>query len=195
MIEFSSDKLIEKYLDAIKLDRFLKEVQSANRKFNLYSRNFQLHHLKLLVAESLIPFELAWINKNIGPILDIGSGWGIPAIPMLLTGRNLDISLVERSQKKADFLLLLINRLKLKADIIAGDIGTFEFEDKYELASLRGVTLDHKIMHKLPQIIKPGGSIIYFGSNFPGNWRESSQLVEYSIDNLPVRHLIKSSVF
>ncbi len=183
--------MLNQYIDTGRLNRWLNEVQQANEKFNLYSRHFQRHDLELLAAESLIPVDRGWIHESSGPLLDIGSGWGIPAVPILLSGLDIKITLVERSQKKADFLLLLFHRLGLKADIIAGDIIDLKSDELYSQAILRGVALDKKVRSRLQRLVTPGGELIYFGSSFPDDWRLSTQSFEYSIDNLPVRNIIK----
>jgi 16S rRNA G527 N7-methylase RsmG len=191
MINIQSDKLLNQYLDRSRLSRWLDEVQRANEKFNLYSRHFQRRDLELLTAESLIPLDRGWIDQSSGPLLDIGSGWGIPVVPVLLSGLEIEITMVERSQKKADFLLLMFHRLGLKANIIAGDIIDLAPETIYSQITLRGVALDKKIRRRLRNAIKPGGELIYFGSSFPEDWLISAQSFEYSIDNLPVRNIIK----
>ena len=96
MLNFDTKDLLDKYLEKKRRDRFLDEVIQANRAFNLYSRRLNRPDLERLVAESLLPLELNWIPGNDGPLLDIGSGWGIPAIPILLARPQLKSTLVER---------------------------------------------------------------------------------------------------
>jgi 16S rRNA (guanine527-N7)-methyltransferase len=193
MITVSSSELLRQYLDRDKLDLFLNEAEQANRKFNLFSRNFKREDLRVLAAESLIPVRQGWIHNNSSPILDIGSGWGIPAIPLLLFRPGLKITLVERSQKKADFLLLLLHRLGLIADTICCDLGRLQTPHKYSMITVRGVAADKKVISRLKNLLRPGGSLIYFGSKFPTDESVSFQSLEYSIDNLPVRNINKFS--
>jgi len=191
MIEFASDKIINTCLERSRLDQFLNEVTQANQKFNLFSRNLNRRDLGVLAAESLIPHLQGWLENNSGPILDIGSGWGIPAVPLMLSGLDADMTLLERSQKKADFLYLLLHRLGLTAKVVCQNLSDYQEERKFTAAILRGVALDKKLRSRLEKIIKPAGSIIYFGSNFPEEWLPAAQSLEYSIDNLPARKLIK----
>ncbi len=191
MINIDSNELLNKYLDRERLALYLDEVQQANQRFNLVSRNATLADLELLTAESLIPIEQGWIDEKSGPLLDIGSGWGIPAVPMLLAGLDIKITMVERSQKKADFLLLLLHRLGLKAEIVSNDLQAFKSPSKYATITMRGVAVDNKLIRKLKQLSELDTGIIYFGDKFSGDLLNQSQAIEYSIDNLPVRKLIK----
>lgn len=49
-----------------------------------------------------------------GPIVDLGSGAGIPGIPIALQDDSLEVTLVEGRQRKAQFLARAVERLKLR---------------------------------------------------------------------------------
>jgi 16S rRNA (guanine527-N7)-methyltransferase len=191
MIKIDTDEILNKYLDRAGLDRFLDEAETANQKFNLFSRHSQRRDLEIMVAESLLLIENGWINQDISPILDIGSGWGIPAIPLLLSESNFEITMVERSRKKADFLLLLLRRLELSANVLSEDIDEIEIPEKFGLIIARGVAINKKIIQKLKEISKPNGALILFGSGLTEDYTLLSQALLYSIDNLPERKIIK----
>ena len=195
MTKFESENLIEKYLEKEKLELYLGEVVKANRSFNLYSRNLKINDLRIMAAESLIPIELEWINGKCGSILDIGSGWGIPAIPLLLSEKTTDLTFTERSQKKADFLILLLSRLKLKAKVIKGETGFHENSAKYSIITLRRVAIDEKLARAIRRAASDNAYLIYFGPGLPQELFPSAQAVTYSIDRLPTRHLIRAEVF
>lgn len=186
-----SADLLTRYLKNDRLEVFFSQAETANRSFNLYSRNLKRNDLRLLAAESLLPLHLGWITAESGPILDIGSGWGIPAVPLLLFNPNLNLTLVERSQKKSDFLELTLKRLHLKALVVACDLDRFSSNSKYNIFTARGVAVDADFMTKTRELSVPGGYLIYFGSACPEEWLNSAELYEYSIDNLPVRKILK----
>src|SRR4026209_102143 len=52
-------------------------------------------------------------------VADIGSGGGLPIIPCLIARPDLDVTLIESSQKKVVFLREALNRLGLQAVIVA----------------------------------------------------------------------------
>jgi 16S rRNA (guanine527-N7)-methyltransferase len=191
MNHISSADLIEQHLDSSKFEAFLNDAEKANRAFNLYSRNLQRADLRILAAESLFPLHLKWITAESGPILDIGSGWGIPAIPFLLSGLSLDITFIERSQKKSDLVRLALSRLGLTAQVVTDDIVKFHSDVKYGIFTVRGVSIETRLLTQMKALSAVGGQLIYFGQAFPEEMIDSAEIYEYSIDNLPARKIIK----
>jgi len=194
MNRFKTQDIIAKYLQASELDSFLNEIEHANRKFNLYSRKLARDDLKVLTAEALIPVELGWITKETGPIVDIGSGWGIPAVPLLLSGLDLHLTLLERSQKKADFLFLLLRRLQLDAEVITGEIKNLESKRKYAAVTIRGVAVNEKLRRDLKSVVMPDADLIYFGPSLGPNLFEFVHSVVYKIDNYPERNIFRVKI-
>ncbi len=63
---------------------------------------------------SLIPYILDDIKNTAHKIwLDIGTGGGFPAIPILLTQKDISAILIERKMKKVGFLQMLVSKFKL----------------------------------------------------------------------------------
>lgn len=61
--------------------------------------------LPYILEGLLVPERKIWV--------DIGSGGGFPAIPILLTRRDISTLLIERKSKKVGFLQMLISKFKL----------------------------------------------------------------------------------
>ncbi len=84
------------------------------------------------IADSLLFAEV--INKlhpnNQIKILDIGSGVGLPAIPIAVVLPKHQIFLTERRQRRASFLKLATSQLQLKnACIFTGDVKNLTIAD------------------------------------------------------------------
>jgi len=100
-------------------------------------------------------------------VADIGSGGGLPILPCLIARPDLNATLIESSQKKVVFLREAMNRLGLRAAIVAQP-----FED-VPTPSVSFVTcraLD-QFMRKLPALIEwaPSGSkLLLFGGETLG---------------------------
>jgi len=62
-----------------------------------------------------------WLPDS-GTLLDVGSGMGIPGIPILLARRNLRGILVERRKKRAEFLRHIVRLLNINATVYDCDI-------------------------------------------------------------------------
>ncbi|MFH1700785.1 MAG: RsmG family class I SAM-dependent methyltransferase [Candidatus Zixiibacteriota bacterium] len=193
MNKYISRGLIEKYIKMPGLDIYLDLVEKANRSFNLFSRNLKREDLGQIIADSLIPMELGWI-KNDDKILDIGSGWGIPSIPFLMAIPALNITMVERSRKKADFLTLALNRLGLYADVQCRDISDFTNKTQYSLVVSRRISLDGKIFPDIKRLALRGALMIYYGPNFPDSLYDQIQVIDYSMDNSPKKRITLSEI-
>lgn len=193
-MKIESETILRQYIAKDRVELYLEEILTANKKFNLFSRNLDRGALRTLVAESLLPLEMGWVGVGAGAILDIGSGWGIPSLPLLMTGREFEITLVERSQKKADFLLLLLHRLGLKAVIVNEELSKLPDSEKYASVLVRQVGIDDKILRSIKRLADENASLIYFGKDFQLSSFESPQIVDYSIDGGDPRCIIKAGI-
>jgi 16S rRNA (guanine527-N7)-methyltransferase len=89
-------------------------------------------------------------------VADIGSGGGLPIIPCLIARPDLQATLIESSQKKVVFLREALNRLGLRASIVARP---FEDVTAPPVSFITCRALD-QFMRKLPALINwaPQGS-------------------------------------
>lgn len=116
------------------------------------------------VLESLL--LLRYLPSN-ASVADIGSGGGLPIIPCLIAHPDLEATLIESSQKKVVFLRETLNRLNLRATIIARP-----FEDVVAppVSFVTCRALD-QFMRKLPALIKwapRDGKLLLFGGEMLG---------------------------
>lgn len=66
-----------------------------------------------------------WITKG-SIVLDIGSGMGIPGIPLLIHREDISGILVERRKKRTEFIRHVIRKFHLKAKAFDADIHDLE---------------------------------------------------------------------
>lgn len=91
--------------------RHLELVLETNQKFNLTRITEPREAVIKHVLDSLLPAALYSGAKT---ILDLGSGAGYPGIPLAILFPEIDVMLVESTQKKARFLQQVVKELKLK---------------------------------------------------------------------------------
>lgn len=84
------------------LGRFLDHLLQFNRRINLVSRKLTREDLEQHVLSSIAP--LAFDLPETADLLDIGSGGGFPAIPLLIAKSDWRGTLVEATGKKCLFL-------------------------------------------------------------------------------------------
>lgn len=146
-----------------RLTRFFTILKKENERLNLVSRETTTSGLVRLAAESLVPFEL--IERRIsGRYLDIGSGGGIPAIPIMTAMPMEHTTLVERSQNKAAALSRILLRLELRAEIIRRPFPEIPLETPYDLVTLRLVKLTKPLCRAAWRTVLPEGLLIVYSS-------------------------------
>ncbi len=138
-IQFSSEQI----------DRFnlyYRELVDWNERMNLTSitdyDDVQVKHFldSLTVTAA---FELPDIKQGL-KLIDIGSGAGLPGIPLKIVRSDIRLVLLEATSKKAVFLRHVVNRLGLdnvevitgRAEVIAHNT---QYREKYDLALSRAV--------------------------------------------------------
>ena len=116
------------------------------------------------VLESLL--LLRYLPSN-ATVADIGSGGGLPIIPCLIARPDLEATLIESSQKKVVFLREALNRLGLRAVVLAQ---RFEDVSPPPTCFVTCRALD-QFRQKLPALINwaPSGStLMLFGGEALG---------------------------
>ena len=142
--------LIKKYFPQIsdsqimKLSTFEKLIREWNKKINLVSRkdveNFQINH----VIHSLSISKLIFFKPKT-KILDIGTGGGLPGIPLAIIFPEAEFHLVDRKKKKMDVLVDIIKKLDLNnVKIEACDAK--DIQDKYDFILNRAVSSTENIL-------------------------------------------------
>jgi 16S rRNA (guanine(527)-N(7))-methyltransferase RsmG len=104
----------EPFLD--QLEEHFELMLAWNRKINLTAIRGRASALRLHVLESLAGLELlsqASENESTPLLVDIGSGNGYPALPLLTCRPDLRGLLLEASARKVDFLRAAIRRAGL----------------------------------------------------------------------------------
>ena len=120
MIKFFN--LIEKYYPKVnneeldKLGKLYDLYKELNKKINLISRkdfeNFYLHH----VIHSLS--LLNYINNKKIKIIDLGTGGGLPGLPLSIFLNKCEFYLIDSIKKKIDCINIIVDELKINNDHI-----------------------------------------------------------------------------
>lgn len=164
-MSFDSANIIEKYNIKPKIDEYLDFLLEYNRKINLVSRETSREQLTRIVADCLIPFE--FIEPPSGRIFDIGSGGGFPAVVLMLAFPGIEISLIERTTKKAVFLRETIIKFNLPGQVHSenfADLGHQLSKRSFDGGFMKLVKLDDRILRQVFSILKPGGKFVHYSS-------------------------------
>jgi len=154
-------ELLKKYLQPHLVDRYYQSLMGENRRVNLVSRETSREDFERLIAESLLPLDV--LASGFGSYLDIGSGGGFPAIPIIATERVFgEAILLERTQKKAHALQQILNDLNLPATVHDKDFEHLHLPIQFDLITLRYVKLTPRLLNRITGHLSPDGSFVYF---------------------------------
>ena len=107
------------------------QLLAWNKTHNLISKN-QEKYISEHIEDSLLISHT--LQKH---VVDLGSGGGLPGIPLAIVNPNKQLYLVESNTKKSSFLLNTTSRLKLKNTTVLNkrieDINQDELPEEYDI--------------------------------------------------------------
>lgn len=160
--------LLDKHISGSNADTFFSALMAENQQINLVSRETSRPDFDRLLAESLLPLEIIQKDRNFfqpGNYLDIGSGGGIPGLPILMSlGEVGEALFLERRGKKAEALGRIISALGLKAEVKDQNYDEYQPKEAFDLISMRYVRLTPKLLHRIAGHLKPNGVFIYYSA-------------------------------
>ena len=122
-----------------------------------------MRHVRECVAPELIG-ELPAENE----ILDVGSGGGLPGIPIAIVREDLHVALVESRARKSAFLERARLRLDLRnVRVLAASVEAIPQEhpgERWKVAVSRSIRWTPRMVAVLEEILTPAGAVIRFGS-------------------------------
>ena len=168
------DKLsIELNEDKIELIiRYLRYLLQANSRHNLIGTEETNEVIKKHILDCLCPLALPEMFKISGPLLDLGTGAGLPGILWSIVRPDIDIYLLDSRRKKIDFLRNTQKRLKLnncyplqeRAEVLGQDS---DFREKFEIVTARAVASTNVLLeYSLPFLKISGKAILFKGPSY-----------------------------
>ena len=154
--------------DIKKLDSFAYMLTEKNKQMNLTAILDEDSVATKHFADSLSVLTVAQIKKGTR-VLDVGTGGGFPGIPLLIAKPSMDLTLIDSTAKKLDFVSESIESLGLKANIIhtrAEDLAQDEnHRERYDYVVSRAVaSLNFLCEYCLPFVKLEGKFIAMKGS-------------------------------
>lgn len=107
------------------------------------------------LADSLV-FAAAW-DLPPNTLIDVGSGAGLPGIPLAIAFPDTEVTLLDRSQRRADLLRRAVRILDLdNASVIEGDVGAAA-ADGYAGATFRASLPPDQAMKRVRRLLLADG--------------------------------------
>ncbi|MBW2018264.1 MAG: 16S rRNA (guanine(527)-N(7))-methyltransferase RsmG, partial [Deltaproteobacteria bacterium] len=145
---------------------YLDELWDWNQRVNLIGLSRMEDVINELLLDSLLP--LPWLPEE-GTLLDVGSGAGLPGIPLKICSPRLQTDLLEPHSKKVSFLKHVSRLLNLKdLRVIRGRMGHKTpppIRPHYDIVTARAVAdLGRVIGLCAHRITRAGGLVGFLGA-------------------------------
>ena len=144
------------------LQRYAALLVEWNRRVNLTAAR-TMDEVKAHLDDALGLLALDWAGLR--EVVDIGSGGGLPGIPIAITLRQVRVTLVEASLRKAAFLQHVAGTLELANVTVlaerAEDLGRdARFREKFDRAVSRAAARPAVILELALPLVRPGGDLL-----------------------------------
>ena len=142
------------------LDRYIREIELWNPRYGLVNAEGE----ELEVRHILDSLAAVPLLQRINPIsvADIGSGAGLPGIPLAIFLPDVSFDLVERSGRRVSFLRNAVLALGLK-NVHIREIALEELEEQYNVITFRGFSpFNRELMVYLERIMTEQGTIVAY---------------------------------
>lgn len=165
-------------LDADQLEQLLKLaalLKRWNRAFNLISRRdvARLIPRHLLDALSLVPFVRG------ARVLDLGTGAGLPGLPLAIACPSIQFELVDRNQRRIRFVRQAVFELGLtNVDAAATDFVRFRPTGLFDTVVSRAVAAPSMLWRVAAPLLVSGGQALFLVGTRDDEFAPDSTCVE-----------------
>lgn len=189
------------------IDKYSKLILNYSKKFNLTGFRTQERITNELIIRSLRISKNFGGNVNPGDwfnekkLIDIGTGAGIPGIPLKIILPELSVTLLDSNQKKCLFLKEVIKDLDLKkinvinarAEDLAHDN---KHREKYDIVTARALAPLITLSELCIPFISIGGTGIFpKGDNVVEEINDSKNFIEFLGCTPPLYKIVESTEF
>lgn len=152
-----------------KLADYVELLAKWNRKINLTALPVDPPTdaaIDRLIIEPLVAANL--VRQDDRVCVDVGSGGGSPALPLVLARPELQMILVESRTRKAAFLREAIRHLGLRNATVENRrmevlAERTDLKGAVDLITMRAVRADAALVGTMMQLLRPTGRLFFFG--------------------------------
>lgn len=162
------------------LNRYISLLYEYNDRYSL--TGVEESEFPLLVAESLLPAD----EIEGGTLMDVGSGGGIPAIPLRIFKEDTSFTLIEPSPGK----YFALKEISHKLGITDISIHPEQLEKhikrdlRYDYITVRGIAPKYNFFKNIDKTTIKSSKIIYYRESIPENLVKSLENLSYKIYNI-----------
>ncbi len=176
-------EITEKQLYQFK--KYYELLVEYNQKFNITAitekeQVYIKHFIDCLLG-------IDFIESGSVKLIDVGSGGGFPAIPIKIMREDIELTMLEATGKKCEFLRVVCEELKLNNVTVVNDRAEIKakdenFREKFDYCTARAVARLNTLCEYCTPFIKKGGKFLAFKGDVNEELEESKNA--FSVLNL-----------
>ncbi len=132
------------------------------RRFNPILNLTRIHNFENMViklyVDSILPADLLPLPT---PLLDLGTGAGMPGIPLKILRPQMEILLSESRRKRVDFLNMAVEQLQLESIRVIEKKIDADFQEPVAGVITRAVEEMSETLVRVHGCLAPGGKVIF----------------------------------
>ena len=157
-----------------KLNEYAELIYNENKKYNLTGLKNLKAIKEILIDESIYTLQYSNILLDESTeVIDIGTGAGIPGVPLKIINDELNITLVDSNNKKCDFLKMVSSKLGIRLNIICDRIEdlahNINYREKYDLCISRALSKISTLHEFSLPFLKLSGEALHIKGNHISN--------------------------
>ena len=164
MINPELARLLQSGLHSLKLDvpaaqqhallAYLDLLATWNQSFNLTA----IRDPREMVTQHLLDALVALPYVTRGPVLDVGSGAGLPGIPLAIARPNLQFTLLDSNGKKIRFIKQVVITLQLaNVDVVQSRVENYQASAPFALIVSRAFSSLEQFIRLSRHLLAPSG--------------------------------------
>jgi len=149
-----------------KLNEYAKLIHAENKKFNLTGLNNLKDIKEILINESVYTLQYSNIlSTEYADVIDIGTGAGIPGVPLKIINDEINITFVDSNNKKCDFLKMVSSELGIRLNVFCARIEDLaqnvNHRERYDLCISRALSKISTLHEFALPFLKLSGEALY----------------------------------
>lgn len=146
-------------------DCYTDFLLSENEKYNLTAVRDRDGVIGRHLFDSLAPIFLNQFPQEAQTVIDVGTGGGLPGIPLAIVAPQHQYFLLDSTEKKCAFLRAFLSKVSLPVQVTWGraeELGQGEFREAFDLAVSRAVAALPALCELVLPMIKVGGRFLAY---------------------------------
>lgn len=136
---------------------YIALIEKWNRVYNLTA----IREPEKMVSHHLLDSLAVAPHLHARRLLDVGSGAGLPGIPLALANAHMHVTLLDSNHKKTAFLNQSVMELKLKNAQVCGErVESWKTQNKFDVIISRAFSDMGEFVRMTQHLLAPGGLFV-----------------------------------